>query len=89
MQAIAFAGGLNLYLDPRYVTIYRQDASGEIVSATFSLNDKSLAKASSIKIKAGDVINVQQTPTTRVKVVLRDLLYFRLGYDLSRVFDDD
>ena len=86
MQALAFAGGPDLLLDPRYVTIYRQDANGEIVSATFELHRKSLAKASKIRIKPGDVISVEMTPETRARMILKEMFYIRVGYDIDEVF---
>ncbi len=85
MQALAFAGGPDLVLDPRYVTIYRQDANGEIVYATFGLSRKFLAKASNIKIKRGDVISVEMTPATRVRLILKEMFYIRVGYDLDEI----
>ena len=86
MQALAFAGGPDLLLDPRYVTIYRQDANGEIVSATFELDRKSLANASKIRIKPGDVISVEMTPETRARMILKEMFYIRVGYDIDEVF---
>lgn len=86
MQALAFAGGPDLVLDPRYVTIYRQDANAEIVSATFGLDRKSLAKASKISIKPGDVISVEMTPATSAKIILKEMFYIRVGYDVDEVF---
>jgi len=82
-QALAFAGGPDLALDPRYVTVYRQDASGEIVFATFGFDKKSLAKASNIKIKPGDVISVEMTLGTRARMILKEMFYIRVGYDLD------
>ncbi|NQT03862.1 MAG: polysaccharide biosynthesis/export family protein, partial [Planctomycetes bacterium] len=84
-QALAFAGGPDLTLDPRYVTVYRQDASGEIVSATFGFDKKSLAKASNIKIKPGDVISVEMTLDMRAKMILKEMFYIRVGYDLDEL----
>lgn len=86
MQALAFAGGPDLVLDPRYVTIYRQDTNGKIVSATFGLDRKSLAKASKISIKPGDVISVEMTPATSAKIILKEMFYIRVGYDVDEIF---
>ena len=85
MQALAFAGGPDLVLDPRYVTIYRQDANGEVVSATFGLDRKFLANASNIKIKPGDVISVEMTLATRARLILKEMFYIRVGYDLDEL----
>jgi protein involved in polysaccharide export with SLBB domain len=83
MQALAFAGGLDIALNPRYVSIYRQDADGRIVTVTFCLDDKTLARASGIMIKPGDVISVEMTMDVRVRLVLREMLSIRFDYDLS------
>ena len=85
MQALAFAGGPELVLDPRYVTIYRQDANGKIVSATFGFDKKFLANASNIKIKPGDVISVEMTLATRARLILKEMFYIRVGYDIDEL----
>lgn len=87
MQSLAFAGGLDIALDPRYVTIYRQDAEGQVVSATFYLDGKTLARASGIMIKPGDVISVEVTAGVRTRLVLREMLIIRFGFDLNRLDD--
>ena len=87
LQSLAFAGGLDIALDPRYVTIYRQDADGQIVSATFYLDDKTLARASGIMIKPGDVVSVEISAGVRVRLVLREMLTVRFGYDLNDLDD--
>ncbi len=83
MQALAFAEGLDIALNPRYVSIYRQDADGRIVTVTFCLDDKTLARASGIMIKPGDVVSVEMTMGVRVRLVLREMLSIRFDYDLS------
>lgn len=83
MQSLAFAGGFDIALNPRYVTIYRQDADGRIVSATFRLDDKTLAMASGIMIKPGDVISVEMTTDVRIRLVLREMLSIRFDYQLN------
>ena len=66
MQAIGFAGGLNLVTEPRYATIYRLMRDGTCISATFPIKGKSrLADASNTIIKPGDIIAVEHTPRTR------------------------
>ena len=88
MQSLAFAGGFDIALNPRYVTIYRQDADGRIVSATFRLDDKTLAMASGIMIKPGDVISVEITADVRVRLVLREMLSIRFHYNLDDLTND-
>ena len=66
MQAIGFAGGLNIVAEPRYVTIYRLKRDGTCVSATFPMKGKKkLADASNTLIKPGDIVAVEHTLRTR------------------------
>ena len=72
MQALGFAGGLNLSAEPRYATVYRLAEDGTTVSAVFNI--AGIAKsidptgALSIALKPYDVIAVEHTPRTRTKV---------------------
>lgn len=72
MQAIGFAGGLNLSAEPRYATVYRLTENGTTVSAVFNI--AGIAKsidptgALSVALKPYDVIAVEHTPRTRAKV---------------------
>jgi protein involved in polysaccharide export with SLBB domain len=86
-SALAFAGGPDLSLGPRYLTIYRQDADGEVVSASFGIDGKSMARAASIMIKPGDVISVDETFVTRARMIMKEMLDIRLAYDISDSFD--
>jgi len=87
MEALAFAGGLNMTADPRYVKIYRQDDSGEILSATFGVDSDSLLQAYGVAIKPGDVIYVDHTLRTRINQFLSDVLQIRVGADVRRYND--
>lgn len=78
-EAIGFAGGLNMIADPHYVTIYRQNANGEIVSAIFGIDTKSRARAYDVIIKPGDVICVDQTLHTRTNEFLAGLFHVGIG----------
>jgi protein involved in polysaccharide export with SLBB domain len=86
-QALAFAGGTDLGLNARYVTIYRQDKDGEIVSAVFGIGKKSMATASRLKIKPGDVIHVDQTLETRTRQIFREMFSIRFNYNGQDLFD--
>ena len=86
MEALAFAGGLDMNLDPRFVKVYRQDATGEIVSATFSVGSKSMFEAYGVAIKPGDVIYVDHTMRTRITKLLADIFQVRVG--MYRNIDD-
>lgn len=79
MEALAFAGGLNLVADPRYVRIYRQNADGNIVSATFAVRNKAVAEAYDIAIKPGDVVYVEHTLSTRVNAFLANVFSLSFG----------
>ncbi len=81
MEALAFAGRPDLLTDPHYVTIYRQDAGGKIVSATFGIDNKSFAKASNVLIKQGAVISVNVTARTRIIKMFAEMFYVHVGVD--------
>ena len=87
MEALAFAGGLDMVADPRYVKVYRQDASGKILSATFAINNKSLSDVYRITIKPGDVVYIDHTLSTRINKFLADVLHISVGADYRN--DDD
>jgi len=84
-QALAFAGGPDLFLNPKFVTIYRQDSKGRIVTVTLSLDRKNYAKSTSIKIKPEDVISVEITAAVRTTMILEKMLDIRFGYELSNL----
>jgi protein involved in polysaccharide export with SLBB domain len=84
MEALAFAGGLDMTADPRYVKVYRQDADGRVVSATFGVDSKSVVEAYAVAVKPGDVIYVDHTLRTRVNQFLSDVLQIRVGADVRR-----
>jgi len=84
MEALAFAGGLNMTADPRYVKVFRHDTDGKIMSATFGVNSKSLVEAYGVVIKPGDVIYVDHTLRTRMNQFLSEVLQIRVGVDASR-----
>lgn len=81
MEALAFAGGLDMVADPRFVKVYRQDASGKILSATFAINNKSLSNVYRITIKPGDVVYIDHTLSTRVNKFLSDVFRITIGGD--------
>lgn len=79
MEALAFAGGLDMTADPRYLKIYRQDENGEILSATFGIDSKSFIEAYGVMIKPGDVIYIDHTLRTRINQFLSDAFDLRVG----------
>jgi len=88
MQALGFAGGVDLAVDPRFVTVYRQDAREEVVSATFRIDNKFMAKAYDVKIKPGDVISVDVTPRTRRNMILNQMLRINFGMFINPFNND-
>jgi polysaccharide export outer membrane protein len=82
MEAIAFAGGIDLVADPHYVKVYRQDVNGKIVSAAFRIDGKFLADTYNIEIRPGDVIYVDQTLRTRANTFLSKTLNIGIGADM-------
>lgn len=81
MEALAFAGGLDMVADPRFLKIYRQDATGKVISATFGIDKKSLADAYSVVIKPGDVVYVDHTFRTRFNKFISDVFHITVGAD--------
>ena len=79
MEALAFAGGLDMVADPRYVKVFRQDADGEVLQATFGIGDKALKGAYEVAIKPGDVIYVDHTLRTRINKFLSDVFHITVG----------
>ncbi|MCD4831500.1 MAG: SLBB domain-containing protein [Anaerohalosphaeraceae bacterium] len=79
MQAIGFAGGVDLIADPRFVSVYRQDSNGAIVSATFRIDKNFRQKSYGVSIKPGDVISIEVTPRTKMNVLLHQVLRINVG----------
>lgn len=79
MDALAFAGGVNDIADPQYVKVYRQDADGRVVSAVLKLEGPSAAGTSSLYLKPGDVVSVEQTSRTRTRLFLSQIVRMGLG----------
>ncbi len=79
IEALAFAGGLDMVADPKFVKVLRQDADGEVLQATFGVDDKSLQFSYSVAIKPGDVIYVNHTLSTRINKFLSDVFHITVG----------
>jgi polysaccharide export outer membrane protein len=82
MEALAFAGGLNIVADPRYVKIFRQDEAGKVVSVTIEIQGETLSNTYAVLVKPGDVIYVDQTLQTRTNTFLSNVLSIRFGADV-------
>jgi protein involved in polysaccharide export with SLBB domain len=84
MQALAFAGGLDLVAEPRYATIYRLDPEGSVVRIPFRLvQENELTEAISTPIRPGDIVAIEQTPRTRTNTMFRTLLRLNTGLYLT------
>jgi protein involved in polysaccharide export with SLBB domain len=84
MQAIAFAGGLDLVSEPRYATIYRLTPEGSIVRVALRLvKDNELTEAMNTAIRPGDVIAIEHTPRTRMNTMIRNMVHFNTGLYLQ------
>lgn len=80
MQALGFAGGLDLTTEPRYATVYRLKPDGGVVSAVFKIvDDSKLTEDVSTLIKPGDIVDVAHTPRTRTKLFLDRVFRINLG----------
>jgi protein involved in polysaccharide export with SLBB domain len=83
MEALAFAGGLDMVADPRYVKVFRQDADGQVLQATFGIGDKALKNAYALAIKPGDVIYVDHTLRTRMNKFLAAVFHITVGANVD------
>ena len=80
MQALAIAGGVDMIADPPYATIYRKNRDGEMIGVTFEISGSDLVRASSLRIKPGDVIAVQHTIGSWTRSLLAQVLRFQVGF---------
>jgi protein involved in polysaccharide export with SLBB domain len=83
MEALAFAGGLDMVADPQYVKVFRQDADGKVIQITFGIGNKALKEAYAIAIKPGDVIYVDHTLSTRINKFLADVFHITVGANVN------
>ena len=79
MEALAFAGGLDMVADPRYLKIYRQDDTSQVLCATLGVDDKSLSEAYRFTIQPGDLIYVDHTFRTRANKFLSEVFHITVG----------
>lgn len=92
VQALGLAGGVDPIADPRHVIIYRQDDKDNLVSARFAINgrkswewqnslfdDSTLSKDAFVRIKAGDVIVLENTDRTRTRLFLAQTIRLQAG----------
>ena len=79
MNAIAYAGGVNEVADPRYVSIYRQDSNGEIVSVVLPISGEHAVESLVVDLKPGDVVHVGHTDRTNFRVMMSQILELQFG----------
>jgi polysaccharide export outer membrane protein len=84
MQALAVAGGVDTFADPRYATVFRKDASGEILPATFEIQGNGLVTASTLQVKPGDVIVVGHTAASWTRALVRELFRVQVIFGNDR-----
>ena len=81
MEALAFAGGMDMVADPRYLKIYRQDTDGEILCATIKVESNQMSQAYGTPIQPGDLIYVDHTISTRFNKFVSDVFHITVGAD--------
>ena len=81
MEALAFAGGLDMVADPRYLKIFRQNTTGEVLCATIKVESKSMNDAYGMAIQPGDLIYVDHTISTRFNKFISDVFHITVGAD--------
>ncbi len=86
-EALAFAGGLDLVADPRFVCVYRLQPDGTVASAAFRLVDpgknEQFTPALALPLKRGDVVSVEHTPRTRTNTFFDRVFRISLGLYLN------
>lgn len=89
MQALAFAGGMNDIASPEYVRIYRQRTDGSIIDVEMPIRGSGVTDASSVTIKPGDVVSVEHTVATDMRLLIAQIfrVTFNIGGNVSVVGD--
>lgn len=83
LDALAYAGGVNLIADPEYVTIYRRNAYGRVKAVTIKINRESMTETANLMIRPGDVVAAEMTARERANMVLANVFYVRAGMDVG------
>jgi protein involved in polysaccharide export with SLBB domain len=90
IQAIGFAGDLDIQLDPRYVTVYRLKKDGTVARAVFKLKQgNGLTEDLAVPILPGDVVAVEHTPRTQRKEFFNRVFRLNIGtyFNLNDAYD--
>lgn len=95
IEALTMAGGVREVDDPRFVSIYRRDASDKMISARFRLNrnsginglslmhDSALGEGAFAAVKAGDVLVVERSDRSRTRGFLLRTVSLSAGVSAS------
>ena len=71
---------LNDIADPKYATVYREKADGEIVAARFRvIGEGTVPDGAKIQLKHGDVVAVEHTAMTRTRVLAAEMVRIGIG----------
>lgn len=84
MQALATAGGVDMTANPPYATVFRKDANGRILPATFDIAGVGLVQSSALAIKPGDVIVVQHTAASWSRSLMAEIFRIQFGFFLDK-----
>jgi protein involved in polysaccharide export with SLBB domain len=87
MEAIAFAGGLDMVADPHYLKIYRQDSSGETLCVTLRMDGNYLTEAYRTNVQPGDLIYVDHTLHTRINKFFAEVFHITVGAESRLTYD--
>ena len=79
LQALGIAGGVDMVANPPYATVFRRDADGTILPATFNFRDEP-EQLSKIFIKPGDVISVGHTPASWTRSFASEVFSINIGW---------
>ena len=83
-QVVAYAGGGDPIGDPHFVSVYRQDASGNLVTARFRRDGNYLTEAANLAIRPGDIVFVEKTFRTRTRQFFDKI--FRGGFYVGATY---
>ncbi|MCK4851200.1 MAG: SLBB domain-containing protein, partial [Phycisphaerae bacterium] len=86
-QALAFAGGVDEKIDPRYAKVYRRDAEGRVVSCVFKITGNGQIDTSRLLIKPGDIVAVEHTQRTRTRQAMANMFRISTGMVVGATYD--
>ncbi|MEM7200468.1 MAG: polysaccharide biosynthesis/export family protein [Planctomycetota bacterium] len=79
MQALALAGGVDMTANPPYATVFRKDAAGRVLAATFEIAGDARLRATTVEVRSGDVISVDHTVGSWTRRFLADVVNIQVG----------